>query len=50
MMLNRGEPLSHFEKRVLNWMDTMVSDQKDHYEFCVEHCQHLDDQIEVVQQ
>jgi len=31
-------------------MDTMTSDQKDHYEFCATRFQHLDGQIEVVSQ
>ena len=46
----RGEPLSMFEKQVLNRLDTLSYDQKAYYEMTQARFQHLDDQIEGVQE
>ena len=48
-LVGRGEPLSRFEQMVLGQLDTMANDQRDLYEFSVGRFQHLDNQIEVVQ-
>ena len=31
--VEKGEPLSHFERMVLGRLDTIVGDQRKHYEF-----------------
>jgi len=46
----RGEPLSMFERQVLSRLDTLTYDQKAHYEMTQARFQHLDDQIEGVQE
>ena len=48
-LVDYGIPMSQFERLMINRMDTMASDKKDHYEFCAARFQHLDEQIEVVQ-
>jgi len=40
--------MSPFERVMINRLDNMASDQRNHYEFCVVRFQHLHDQIEVV--
>jgi len=46
----RGEPLSMFERQVLSRLDTLTYDQKAHYEMTQARFQHLDGQIEGVQE
>jgi len=46
----RGEPLSMFERKVLSRLDILTYDQKAHYEMAQARFQHLDDQIEGVQE
>ena len=46
----RGEPLSMFERQVLSRLDILTYDQKAHYEMAQARFQHLDDQIEGVQE
>ena len=46
----RGEPLSMFERQVLSRLDTLTYDQKEYYEMTQARFQHLDDQIEGVQE
>ena len=46
----RGEPLSMFERQVLSRLNTLTYDQKAHYEMTQARFQHLDDQIEGVQE
>ena len=41
--VERGEPLSHFERMVLKRLDTIVGDQRKHYEFFAIRFQHFDD-------
>jgi len=48
--VHRGEPLSMFERQVLNSLDTLTYDQKEYYEMTQARFQHLDDQIEGVQE
>jgi len=44
----RGEPLSMFERQVLDRMDTLTNDQKTYFEMTQARFQHLDYQIEGV--
>jgi len=46
----KGEPLSIFERQVLSRLDTLTYDQKAYYEMTQARFQHLDDQIEGVQE
>ena len=46
----RGEPLSMFERQVLSRLDIITYDEKAHYEMAQARFQHLDDQIEEVQE
>jgi len=48
--VHRGEPLSMFERQVLNRLDTLTYDQKEYYEMTQARFQHFDDQIEGVQE
>jgi len=48
-LVDHGIPMSRFERLMINRMDTMANDQKEHYEFCAARFQHLDKQIEAVQ-
>jgi len=41
--------MSPFERLMINRMDSMAYDQRNHYEFCAARFQNLDEQIEVVQ-
>jgi len=43
--IDRGDLFSSFVEMVLDQMDVIASDQKDHYEFCVARFQHLDHQV-----
>jgi len=45
----RGEPLSMFERQVLDRLDTLTDDQKTYFEMTQARFQHLDYQIEGVQ-
>jgi len=45
-----GKPLSMFKRQVLSRLDTLTYDQKAHYEMAQAKFQHLDDQIEEVQE
>jgi len=45
----RGEPLSMFERHVLDRLDTLTNDQKTYFEITQARFQHLDYQIEGVQ-
>jgi len=44
----RGEPLSMFERQVLDRLDTLTDDQKTYFEMTQDRFQHLDYQIEGV--
>jgi len=46
----RGEPLSMFERQVLDRLDTLTDDQKTYFEMTQARFQHLDYQIEGVQE
>jgi len=46
--IDRGIPMSPFERLMINRLDNMASDQRNHYDFCAARFQHLDEQIEVV--
>lgn len=46
----RGEPLSSFEKQMLDMMDTFSTDQRVYYEMTKARFQHLDHQIKGVQE
>jgi len=46
----RGEPLSMFERQVLDKLDTLTDDQKTYFEMTQARFQHLDYQIEGVQE
>jgi len=48
--IDKGEPLSWFEHMVIDRLDTMAHDQRDHHEFCTARFQHLDGQIEGIQE
>jgi len=48
--VDRGEPLSGFEQMLIGRLDTMVHDQRDHHEFYNTCVQHLDNQIEGIQE
>ena len=50
MSVDKGESLLWFEQMVLRRLDSMASDQKDHYEFCTTWFKHLDGQIETTQE
>jgi len=46
----RGEPLSMFERKVLDRLDTLTNDQKTYFEMTQARFQHLDYHIEGVQE
>ena len=46
----RGEPLSMFERQVLDRLDTLTNNQKTYFEMTQARFQHLDYQIEGVQE
>jgi len=48
--VERGELLSKFEQMMLNKLNIVDGDQREHYEFFAARFQHLDDQLEVVQE
>ena len=45
----KGEPLSMFERQVLDRLDTLTDDQKTYFEMTQARFQHLDYQLEGVQ-
>jgi len=47
--MNRGEPLSNFERLMFDWMDTFSADQRAHHEMSKARFQHVYYQIEGVQ-
>lgn len=47
--IDRGIPMSQFERLMINCMDNMANDQRNHYEFYAARFQHLEEKIEVVQ-
>jgi len=46
----RGEPLSMFERKVLDKLDTLTDDQKTYFEITQVRFQHLDYQLKGVQE
>jgi len=48
--MERGEPLSSFERDMLNRLDTISTKQKAYYEMTSLRFQHLNHQIEVAQE
>jgi len=48
-LVDHGIPISPFERQMINRMDTMTRDKKDHYELCETQFQYLNERIEVVQ-
>jgi len=49
-LVGRGEPLSNFERVMLNRLDTISGEQRAYYEMTLSRFQHLDHQIKVVQE
>jgi len=47
--VQRGEPFSYFERMVLGRLDSLATTQRDHFELSAARFQHLDDQIEAIQ-
>jgi len=48
--VDRGEPFLRFEQMVLSRLNTIVQDQRSHHEFCTSRFQHLDGQVEPIQE
>jgi len=48
--VDRGEPLSKFQQMLLERLDTLTIKQRNHREFCATQFQHLENQIEVIQE
>jgi len=47
--IDHGIPMCQFYRLMINRLDNMASDQRNHYKFCAARFQHLDEKIEVVQ-